>query len=222
MCKAVPYGGQRCAYHTRSDYAEAIAKVNDADFETNLADLEDLEKAAMLYASTPEGAEVITTDIARAEEADRWDHAALLRAALTKGRVLAEANRATGVAVQQVRTERALQAVGPEGLQDTRPARVEALRAAEKALATSQPAGDGGSRQQAQVRVQQARGAVAEMKPGDRMVVTRGRKVPKGTEGAFVRVHEGEYGPSALLRTDSGETLWVKLSYLEHAEAVEA
>lgn len=53
---------------------------------------------------------------------------------------------------------------------------------------------------------------------GDRMIVSKGRKVPVGTTGAVLRTWEGEYGLRVLLRTDSGDEMWVAATNLDGNE----
>lgn len=51
--------------------------------------------------------------------------------------------------------------------------------------------------------------------PGDYFVVARGRKVPRGTTGRLIRLWDGQYGTRVLLRTDTGESVWVNISNVD-------
>ena len=54
--------------------------------------------------------------------------------------------------------------------------------------------------------------------PGDRLVVARGRKVPRSTKGKLIRLWQGDFGTRALLRTDEGESVWVDYRHLDRLE----
>lgn len=281
MCKSLAEGGQRCAAHTRPVYERSVTALVEAGDSPTLDMLETLEAAATEYASTSEGMERVTLDLARTEAHGKWDYAALLRAALTKGRLRAEANRETADEVRNEAARKAKEAASPD-LPDTYADRAQAAyqaldeyerlsedaRAATEAAGRAVPAGscarcqhpghDGsGCRKAVQVMsdlwdncpcdghqeptpamvtaAEKSRishqayldwrakaDAAEEAAPGDRYVVARGRKVPRGTRGALVRVFEGEYGPRALLRTEDGEDVWVTLSNLDRDLAIPA
>jgi len=63
-----------------------------------------------------------------------------------------------------------------------------------------------------------AREEVEKLMPGDRIIVARGRKVPKGTSGQVLRTREGNYGLQVLFRNDAGEKVWVAASNIERPE----
>lgn len=62
---------------------------------------------------------------------------------------------------------------------------------------------------------QEAKKATEELRPGDPAVVSRGRKVPRGTSGTVMRTHDGAYGLRVLLRPDGGEPVWVSAANLD-------
>lgn len=61
-----------------------------------------------------------------------------------------------------------------------------------------------------------------EVRKGKRVVVTAGRKVPKGTEGVVFWIGSGQWGTRVGFNTDDGETVWTALSNVEVAALVSA
>jgi hypothetical protein len=51
-----------------------------------------------------------------------------------------------------------------------------------------------------------------ELRKGSRARVTRGRKVPIGTEGEIIWIGDGNYGTRCGLRDDGGEVYWTAFS----------
>ena len=51
--------------------------------------------------------------------------------------------------------------------------------------------------------------------PGRTVKVVKGRKVPVGTVGECMRVHDGEYGRRVMLRTLDGSTHWTAITNCE-------
>ncbi len=54
---------------------------------------------------------------------------------------------------------------------------------------------------------------------GDRVVVYKGRKVPKGTEGVIIWEGSGSYGPRVGVKDDAGTVHWTARSNCERADA---
>lgn len=293
MCKSIAEGGQRCAAHTRPAYEAAVRQLVAGPVD--VAALEALERAAADYASTGEGQTRLAEAVAKTESIGRWDEAAVLRAALAKGRLHAEAARETARQIEAEAARKSVAAVKKGGLRDTYAERVIALERAQAAFTTAKAAAvaateAAGGRAvaagrcaecrhtdhqavactapasraahapacgcasstkptRAQIKaaglhqtayaardaVTAAQEAVDTPTPGDKFVVSRGRKVPRGTHGTLVRVWDGAWGRRALLRTATGD-VWVGVEnldrdlpaveadadYVSHAEQVEA
>lgn len=67
---------------------------------------------------------------------------------------------------------------------------------------------------QAAMKVSLDRG---DMIPGQRVVVARGRKYPKGTTGQITWTGDSDFGPRARVQPDSGEAFFIALANLDVA-----
>lgn len=102
MCKPLNEGGQRCASHAKDRLerkAQAMREAADWAAERGPEGMQHFnqareawESAAIEYASTPAGAEVLTARLAVAEEAQDGHTSAMLTTILSRGEAMREAN----------------------------------------------------------------------------------------------------------------------------------
>jgi hypothetical protein len=123
MCKALEDGGQRCSAHTAPHYRRALEEIVNT-LPVTIEHLEKLESTAELYASTSDGRSEVTFDMSRMEAAGRWDEAALLRAALTKGRIRSMVSKETAKVISSTIAKTAIAKVRNAGIVDTYPKRL--------------------------------------------------------------------------------------------------
>lgn len=107
VCRAMSEGGQRCAAHTRPALAAATAAVraaaDEADRDAFFAAQEVWERAAVEYASTPEGLAKLARSAEQANTAGQVDAAALLDSVIRRGQAMREANQEARVVMHAVR-----------------------------------------------------------------------------------------------------------------------
>lgn len=87
MCKSTSDGGQRCAAHTRSRYQKTSPA--NPEWDTIAAE----------YASTPEGAQALRTQLSQHETQSNPRAIARLTSAIEHGQVIRESNQAAAAAV---------------------------------------------------------------------------------------------------------------------------
>lgn len=109
MCKPLSEGGQRCAAHTRPAFEDALAQIREIDKSQGdpsqrLISLMKLEESAAAYASTPEGETAITMVATQYGNLGNVDRAALLLAAIEKGKSRRVAAQETKQLVREVKT----------------------------------------------------------------------------------------------------------------------
>lgn len=104
MCKAVPEGGQRCAAHGRDHFDSKTKALEAAKASGDVDKVADArvkwEKAAVEYASTDAGHNVMTNRGWQAEENGNDDEAAMYWSLAARGERMQEANRASRLKIR--------------------------------------------------------------------------------------------------------------------------
>jgi hypothetical protein len=88
---------------------------------------------------------------------------------------------------------------------ETRPDYVAYLAAREEAARKAEVAR---LKAEAEARVERAKAKVLKLEKGAEVVVTSGRKVPRGTRGTVIWTGDGNYGPRVGIKDASGEAHW--------------